>query len=235
MIQLKTYSNTELLKRHRWKLFFRKITATIFPERCPYCNKVISPALACCIDCYENFPEIIYERMAFGGYPAVSPFAYIEPYDKAVRAFKFFGNLQSAPQFAEVMAKAVNEAYSHEEFDIISFVPLHPNKLRERGFNQSYILAKELSELLLIPCDELLIKTKDNPPQHKTEAKDRKKNVSGVYKAVSEDKLRDKRILLVDDIITSGHTLGECARILREGGAARVCCVTFATAVIKTT
>lgn len=232
---MKTYSNTELSKRHRRKLFLRKVTAAVFPERCPYCNKVITPALACCIDCFENFPEIIYERMAFGGYPAVSPFAYIEPYDIAIKSFKFYDNLQSAPQFAEVMAEAVKKAYSHEEFDIISFVPLHPKKLRERGFNQSYILAKELSELLLIPCDELLIKTKDNPPQHKTEAKDRKKNVSGVYKAVSKDKLRDKRILLVDDIITSGHTLGECARILREGGAARVCCVTFATAVIKTT
>ncbi len=232
---MKSSGCTEFSKRYKRKLFIRKVTAAIFPERCPYCDKVILPARACCPECYENFPDIIYERMAFGGYPTVSPFAYINSYRNAIRRFKFDGIVQFAPQMAEIMAEAAKRAFNGEEFDVITFVPLHPDKEKERGFNQSKLLAKELSLLLQIPCEDLLIKTRNNLPQHKTDARDRKKNVLGVYKLCANKQTENQRILIVDDIITTGHTLGECARILSESGASKICCVTFATAVVKTT
>ncbi len=132
------------------------------------------------------------------------------------------------------MAEAIRIAYKSECFDVITYVPLHKIRQKERGYNQSELLARELSYLLELPLECLLVKTKNNPPQHTTDAKHRSENVKNVYKVKDEARIENRRILLIDDIITTGNTLGECARMLKLAKAEKVCCATFALAIAKT-
>ncbi|MBQ4104966.1 MAG: ComF family protein [Clostridia bacterium] len=214
---------------------FKRIINAFLPERCPYCNKVVALGEKACDECLRDFPEIIYIRRAIGGYLTVSPLPFMDNFSKAIKRFKFKRKTQFATQLATPIAEAVAKEYKDFEFDMISCVPLHPRKLNERGFNQSEILAREVSEMLSVPFEHTLIKTKHNEPQHSLKGDKRKKNVKGVYKVKDKMLIKNKRILLIDDIITSGNTLGECAKMLDIGGAEIICCATFATVVAKTT
>lgn len=101
--------------------------------------------------------------------------------------------------------------------------------MRKRGYNQSELIAAEASKRLELPCNALLKKIKDNPAQ--SSVNDRKKrtdNVSGVYKVINEELVKGKYILLVDDVVTTGSTLSECARMLCRAGAKEVYCATIA-------
>lgn len=110
-------------------------------------------------------------------------------------------------------------------------VPLHPRRKRERGYNQARVLAAELAKLRRIKLlDGRLVKIRNAPPQASLEAKDRRKNVRGVYRALRVEDLKGKVVLLVDDVFTTGATLAECSRVLRRAGAKEVRAVTVAQA-----
>lgn len=102
-------------------------------------------------------------------------------------------------------------------------VPLYKNKLKQRGFNQAEEIAKELSKYLKIPIfNNLLIKIKPTPAQVELDKKQRKNNIKGVFSVKNPKAIKQKKILLVDDIFTTGSTLEECAKILKEAGAKKV-------------
>ncbi|MBI2958090.1 MAG: ComF family protein [Chloroflexi bacterium] len=107
--------------------------------------------------------------------------------------------------------------------DILVPVPLHVHRMRERGYNQSTLLARDLGHTLNIPLDEEnLLRRKDTPPQARTPSADqRQRNVSGAF-AMRSRKLKGKRVLLIDDVCTSGATLDSCARVLKRAGSASV-------------
>ena len=107
-------------------------------------------------------------------------------------------------------------------------VPVSRKRLRQRGFDQSRLLAASLCVDWHVAPVETLRKAVDNPAQSGlTDAEHRRANVLGVYEALPEN-VRDKRLLLIDDIVTTGSTLTECVRVLREAGAADVVCLTLA-------
>lgn len=214
---------------------WRRILSITHPERCPYCNKVIRCGALGCEDCIDKIPHITYRRTAAGGYMTVSAAPYTEGFKKAVKDLKFKKRTQYRFQLAVPMAEVIADEFGSLSFDMISYVPLHPKKQKERGFNQSELLAKELSALLGIPLESTLIKTRNNEPQHTLRASKREKNVKGAYRVRDKKLINCKNILLVDDIITTGHTLGECARTLEKAGAESIRCATFATVVVKTT
>jgi ComF family protein len=119
-------------------------------------------------------------------------------------------------------------------------VPLHPRRLRWRGFNQSELLARELSHNLatplLIPVENILMREKYNKPQMEIKNyPDRLKNVKGIFCALdsARQKLKNKTVLLVDDIATTGATLQECAKILKENGAKKVFAIVVARQSLK--
>lgn len=216
--------------------FKDKLINVFLPERCPFCTKVIPMGKLFCDECAEAFTGITYHTYARGGYLTVSAVPYIDKFAKGIKRFKFNKGQQYAYQLARLMADAIAREYKDEVFDCISFVPLHQKKLSERGYNQSELLADELSGLLGIPVERLLKKTRNNQPQHSLKkASERETNVRGVYRLADKKATVNKSILLIDDIVTTGNTLGECARILTQGGAAKVLCATFAIAVTKTT
>ena len=127
------------------------------------------------------------------------------------------------------MTECIENNLDCSGIDVISCVPLSSKRLRKRGYNQAELLAKEISKNLAIPEKQLLKKIKDNPAQSGTDStKERLSNVSGVYALNDNAEVSGKTVLLVDDIVTTGATLSECARVLRKEGVARVYAVTLA-------
>ncbi len=213
--------------------FGEKLKNTLLPERCPYCTKVIPLGDLYCNECADEFKGIKYHTYARGGHLTISAVPYSGIFSQGIIRFK--KENQFSYQLARIMAETIAKEYKDEIFDAITFVPLHPKKQAERGYNQSELLSQELSRLLEIPTVTTLKKTRNNQPQHSLKkASEREKNVKGAYKLTAKAIAKGKRFLLIDDIITTGNTLGECARILCEGGAQSVLCATFAIAVTKT-
>ncbi len=134
-----------------------------------------------------------------------------------MRRFKFQGKKGLAKPFARLMARAADFP---EQPELVTFVPLSKNHRRERGYNQSGALAEELGRLLNLPVKPVLEKVKENKIQHLLSAKERRQNVRNVYRASSE--VHGKKVLLVDDIVTTGATLRECAGQLYRAGAEKV-------------
>lgn len=206
----------------------RRLLAILFPERCPYCGDVIKPLDIACEDCKEEMPSDKIITQIAGIYEVLSPFPYDGKYKDAILKIKFGKRKQFAPQLADIMAESLKKYKDVSQFDVITFVPLHKDTLKERGFNQSELLAGYLSEKLNIPCEALLKKTKKNKPQHKLLACERKKNVEGVFGCTDKKLIKKRRILLVDDIVTTGLTLSECIKVLKSNGAEEIFCITFA-------
>ena len=131
-------------------------------------------------------------------------------------------------QLKELLAQCAAEHFSGE-FDTVTWVPVSPRRLRQRGYDQARLLAEEAARVLEVPALPLLSKTRDTPPQSGLEeAGQRRANVLGVYRA--PDAAAGLRVLLADDVVTTGSTLSECARTLLTAGAAELVCVTLAQA-----
>ena len=141
--------------------------------------------------------------------------------------YKFHSLTAYAKIYGEFLSKCLDE--NEISCDSITWVPLSRRRRRLRGYDQARLLAEELSRRRGLPCEELLRKRRNNPAQSSLGGPAaRRANVAGVYRAVSPEAIRGKRILLVDDIVTTGATLCECAGVLRHAGAAAVYAVTVA-------
>jgi ComF family protein len=111
-------------------------------------------------------------------------------------------------------------------------VPLHPRRERERGFNQASLLARRVGRAWRCPvADGVLARTVPTPSQTELDARARRANVRGAFRLRRPERIVGRHVVLVDDILTTGATLSECARCLREGGAARVGALTVARVV----
>jgi ComF family protein len=130
------------------------------------------------------------------------------------------------------MAQGCQEFLSECSVDMIVPVPLHPKRLRWRGFNQSVLLARQVSRVQHIPMDPfVLYRGKETPPQTQLTEEERRKNVRGAFSLNPQKPVEGKRVLLVDDVYTSGATVNECSRSLKRGGAKEVYVLTLARAV----
>ena len=206
--------------------FKERALAVMFPVRCPYCGRVIYVDDYACRDCKKKLPQTVYPRFAVGGFPCVSPFLYSGAYADAVKRFKFAKMIGYARTLSVPVVRAVKERFPGEAFDCVAFVPMHPKKLRRERFNHAEELARECAALLGLPKVELLEKFKNNKTQHTLKRSRRAKNVRGVFRVSDKSLVKGKNILLIDDIITTGNTLGECARLLKREGCRSLCCAT---------
>ena len=135
--------------------------------------------------------------------------------------------------YGELLARCAAEELGGR-FDTVTWVPVSKKREHERGYDQAYLLAKETARHWGIEPVRLLRKTRNNAAQSGlSSAAERRGNVLGVYEAENTDRIRGAKILLIDDILTTGATLGECVRVLREAGAADVVCATLARAVTE--
>ena len=209
------------------KNFKTAVTDSIFPVRCPYCGKVIEHKDYACADCKKQFPERAIIRYAIGGCVCASALPYDGIFANGVKRFKFNNNAAYAKQLAIVLVMAILEIFQGEKFDLITCVPMHKDGLKERGYNQAELLARECAEIMQIPYVDTLEKFRKNRTQHSIKASERADNVRGVFRIIDKSIVKNKNILIIDDIITTGHTLGECTRILAKSGCSFVSCATL--------
>lgn len=189
----------------------RRSLSYISPPVCPRCGKPRSDGTLC--------------PACDGGHPGIdgirSPFLFDGVIRQAVHEFKY-RNLRA---LALPMAGLLYEYILKNPVpgDVLVPVPLHRKRLRERGYNQSALLAKQLGKLAGIPVSgDCLIRKHHTPPQARTtNIEERRRNVVEAF-ACSNGKLQGKKVILIDDVTTSGTTLNACAATLREGGVASV-------------
>ena len=204
------------------KAFFEKLLDLLFPPRCPFCRALLKDhERLICGKCRRELPWTP-EAAQTQIFPHIDACLCPLYYEADVRAsllrFKFGGLSVYAPRYAELLGDCVEG--KGLSFDLITWVPLGPKRLKKRGYDQARLMAEALAARLEKPCEQLLHKVKDNPPQSGTDSpQTRKANVKGVYEIADAQLVKGKSVLIVDDIVTTGATLGECARVLRSAGA----------------
>jgi ComF family protein len=180
----------------------------------PHCARCAQPDVGGeCHWCHTRNPK--FDRI-------IAPFIYDEtsPIYDAIIGLKF-GNLRAlAPELGDLLAQHL--AKHPVDVDLIVPVPSHPTRLRSRGFNQAELLASELSTISELPIDShLLIRAVNSPSQLRTTSRDQRwDNVQGDFQTRAS--ANDLRILLVDDLVTTGATMSACATALKEAGASSV-------------
>lgn len=203
-----------------------------FPPKCPFCGKVLDHA-GICPACEKALPwteEGAGLRELPGGLQCAAPLWYEGQVREGLLRFKFQGARAAAGPLGELVARCAAERFSGA-FDVVTWVPVSRRRLRSRGYDQARLLAESACRLWEVRPEQLLQKITDNPAQSGlTEEAARRANVLGVYEAAEPERIQGGRILLVDDICTTGATLTECARTLRDAGAADVMCVCAALA-----
>ena len=202
----------------------------LFPPKCPFCGRVLD-APGICDACRKALPWTEGAdalRLGPDGFRCAAPLWYRDLAREGLHRFKFRGMSSAATPLGELIAECAAEHFAGE-FDTVTWVPVSSRRLRQRGYDQARLLAEEAARVLEVPALPLLSKTRDTPPQSGLEeAGQRRANVLGVYRA--PDAAAGLRVLLADDVVTTGSTLSECARTLLTAGAAEVVCVTLAQA-----
>ncbi len=202
----------------------------LYPPRCPFCRRLSDGTAAVCAHCLINLPYT-----PVGVLP--KPGKYVDEYYSAlyykdavrqsILRYKFSGVSAYAELYAPIMCRCAddNELYA----DVVTWVPLSARRLRGRGYDQARLLAEPLAEFMETECVPLLVKHRHNPPQSGAgDEHMRQRNVRGVYRLASGVSVEGRRVLLVDDIVTTGSTLEECAKTLKRAGAEKIFALTLA-------
>lgn len=207
---------------------YQRILDLFFPPKCPFCGKILSYFQEECQDCtlatttvQEQYFWTEQEMICY------APFWYRGSVRDAFRRYKFLGARHYAPIFGRYMAETLGQ---EPYFDCITWVPLSRKRQWTRGYNQSELLARVLAEEMGCVPLNLLVKIKDNQAQSSLNSDhERLENTQGVYRLKDPSvSLAQQRILLVDDVVTTGASLRASAEKLLEAGAVEVRCVTLA-------
>ena len=176
-----------------------------------------------CEDCLRNPPAYA---------AAGAPYLYEESLLEAIHHLKYHGKTSIAGSLGLLLSRFAHNWLGDEPANFLIIpVPLHPKKLRERGYNQSLLLAKHTAEKLKADLDYLsLRRSKNTAPQIGLGKKLRQENVRNAFKLENPNVVKGRNILLVDDVSTTGNTLNACSETLRKGGANRINCITLARA-----
>lgn len=229
----------------------KQLMDMIFPRRCPLCNQIVVPKdKKACIRCVEQLTYLEEPRCRRCSKPILmmeqeycfdcqksihhyekgyAVFLYEGTIKKSLMNYKFKGIREYADFYVEQMIHHLGSKLQHLGCDAIIPVPIHKRKLRMRGFNQAHLLAKGLAEYLRIPLlTDTLLRTRYTIPQKILDDKERFKNLSEAFTVSIQHKesIYNRRILLVDDIYTTGSTMEACASILRKEGCKSVCFTT---------
>ena len=210
----------------------------LFPRKCALCRKLLSKEETdYCRDCRTKAPRfpVLREKDHPSGKSKLqfldsvtAVWYYKENVRESILRLKFHKAAFLADPFGRSLAMKVMETHP-EDFDLLTWVPVSAKRKRKRGYDQAELLAKAAGKELGIPAQSLLQKIRDNPAQSGMSGEARKANVLGAYQIKANTDLSGRRILLIDDVFTTGATAEECAKVLLEGGAKEVHCAVVAT------
>ncbi|WP_051271409.1 ComF family protein [Shimazuella kribbensis] len=209
-----------------WSKVCADCAACLSPICEPVCNVCFRPLDGdenLCVDCLLVKQE---DRV-----PNVSAVSYTSKAKKVLARFKYSGDERYAKYIGAIMYESVEKHYHQVPFSLITSVPLHQNRIVERGFNQSQLLADYIGKYLGLPTQTILERLKPSPPQASLGRNARilsLRNSFGINQDGQQLDLTPHTILLVDDVYTTGTTIRECAKVLRQAGVQTIYAVTFA-------
>ncbi|MDO4541045.1 MAG: ComF family protein [Syntrophomonadaceae bacterium] len=187
---------------------------------CDICGRYIA-APGLCADCHRERPE-------FGLARAVGP--YEQAYRIAVKVYKFMGRRKLAWPMGKMMAEVILAEPGFWPIDVLVAVPISKNSMDQRGFNQTDLLARQISRHLKIPfVRDAITRVREVSPQRELSREEREQNLKNAFEIRNAAQVAGKRIVLVDDVYTTGSTARECTRDLLDAGAERVSIITWAT------
>jgi len=226
----------------------------LFPPKCPACETVLThdreypfcpeclstisfTASPLCTSCGLPFTETeganhLCEDCILSK-PPFSIARSLGKYESAlldtIHLFKYHGKISVGEDLGRMMAKACYDSIEIENYSLIIPVPLHPKRLREREFNQSLILARQISKKFSIPLDFIALRRKiRTEAQVNLSGRQRMANVRSAFEVADRSRIEGKKILLIDDVYTTGSTAKECSKILMKSGAKEVAVLTLA-------
>ena len=226
--------------------FKDRLMYLLFPHQCFLCGEVLPLNKRLCEPCRLHAPYILppvcprcgrsEDVCICGGHThayerCVSPFYHEDRVRDTILRMKQDFDTEAAEGFAAEMAEVIRREYGGIAFDLVTSVPLHKKDLRTRGFDQARGLARALAKRLTLPYESVLTKLTHTQPQKELTALRRRGNLLGVFDVTAD--VEGRTILLVDDVITTGSTLDECAKMLKIFGAEEVYAVTAAAAGLK--
>ena len=239
----------------------KKLLSALFPSRCLLCQKTVNQqaentALEICPECYKALPHntasciqcalpladdqlddvlcgrCIKKTPAFDY--AYSPLRYEDDVIRLMHQLKFNEKITSSRTLGEMMLQLLKGKVTQENIkpDCLLPVPLHPARLRQRGFNQSIEIARVISKKLNIPIEyDAIRRNRSTTSQMGLDAKARRKNIKGAFSV--KHKLNARHVLIVDDVMTTGSTVNELAKTLKRNGVKHVGVLSFARAPVK--
>ena len=219
------------MSERRW---FSRLLDVLFPPKCVFCRRLLRRGEKdVCARCGGELPW----TRANGGQPVdyidrcVSPLWYRGVVKESFHRYKFGGRTGYARAYGAIMARCAASEFGPKGWDLITWVPLSRERYQQRGYDQAMLLAMATALALDDVAVETLKKSQDVPAQSTlSDPAQRRANVLGAYEVPDPELVQGKRILLVDDVVTTGSTLSECACTLLNAGAASVIAVTLARA-----
>lgn len=213
---------------------FSRLLDLLYPPKCVFCGRVLRDGEPdWCGECRKTLPwtgSDVPEKVCAPAKRCAAPLWYRDKVRESFRRYKFEGRDFYAPEYGRLMAQCVRDRLGLG-FDLICWAPLSKKRLRKRGYDQAELLARVLASELDRPAVPVLRKIRDTVEQSSLEDEaERVQNAAGAYECADRLAVRDKRVLLVDDIVTTGSTLSECAQILLDAGAKEVWAAVFARA-----
>ncbi len=205
--------------------FFDHALEIIFPPKCGICGKIGEGYI--CNNCYNMFViNKIYKNYNRERFHMLKYEGIIR--DKLIE-YKFNDKPHLYRMFYEILIKDKNACDFLKGYDIIIPVPIHKKRKSLRGYNQSELIAKKLSDRFKMPMYIDVLKKQINTiPQSSLGKKARKSNAQNVYKVDNMQKIKNKNVVILDDIYTTGATANECIKVLKDAGAYRVGIITIA-------
>ena len=209
------------------------ITYIIYPPLCPLCKEIVDDRGEICENCLKKILRLDTEKFLPEGLSGVFHITkYREGTRRFLRKLKFENDLTVLPTLKNILKK-VSDNDELENFlsqiDLATFVPLHSERLAERGFNQTELIFKDWLEEKNLPTENLLIRKKSTPRLFNYNSEDRKKILQDAFEIVEGKNLQGKKILIADDIFTTGATTSECAKVLKKFGAEKIFVLAFAS------
>lgn len=222
----------------------------IYPPRCHICmdisynNSAENPHI--CDNCSRSFKKISHPYCSICGIPFISkadedhlcgkcllkrpyydemraPYLYEGPIMYAVQRLKYSGRSYIVNSLGHLLGEFAGAWLGNTENMILLPVPLHVKRMRQRGFNQSILLAREANKVLRASPDyETLKRIRNTNTQTGLKLKERRRNVKGAFEVLNDSKIKGKDIILLDDVATTGSTINECARVLKKAGCRNV-------------
>jgi ComF family protein len=256
MIAKPYYPTTRDLPASNFRILLDGLINLIYPDQCFICGTPIAKRQDCgiCAGCWEKAVELkirppccsscglpfqnfqdASDRLCGDCILQMPPFSGARAYGyytgelrSLIQAFKFHGRRNLAGLLAPLLAGTFFENWNRGDFDLLIPVPLHSKRRRERGYNQSELLARTLARQVALPCTPCLVRTRPTRPQVGLSDPQRKENVLKAFRCHDSKRISSRRVLLIDDVMTTGATVASAAQTLVEAGALRVSVLTVA-------